>query len=251
MATHMADLLDAWSVHIAWDYWDTPKIERRLTEVRAIWEQEPPEGRKPLYVSEYDVRGLRNCGGQAQIAPGTVDDCTPLSKTNINAFQHGWFTLRSAQVGFVGASKWDSYYGRYDNTPQAFYMIGSPEEGWPLNPVYFVTRLLTMTMKPGWSVVATDAPSTSKLVTAYVGASGELTVTGLDTAGGSVQAASPTVVSYSIGGVAPSTAFRVVYWNRDGGGQLSAPEVVTSDDAGVVHVDAPLTAMFALTTLPL
>ena len=36
LATHMGDLLDAWAPHIYWDYWDTPKIERRLTEVRAI-----------------------------------------------------------------------------------------------------------------------------------------------------------------------------------------------------------------------
>ena len=31
MATYMGDLLDAWAPHIYWDFWDTPKIERRLS----------------------------------------------------------------------------------------------------------------------------------------------------------------------------------------------------------------------------
>ena len=41
MATHMGDLLDAWAPHIYWDFWDTTKIDRRLTEVRAIWARSP------------------------------------------------------------------------------------------------------------------------------------------------------------------------------------------------------------------
>ena len=36
MATHMADLLDAYSIHVFWDYWDVVKLQERLTEVRAI-----------------------------------------------------------------------------------------------------------------------------------------------------------------------------------------------------------------------
>src|SRR5262249_39294931 len=30
MAANMGDLLDAWSVHVYWNFWDTGKIERRL-----------------------------------------------------------------------------------------------------------------------------------------------------------------------------------------------------------------------------
>ena len=30
MASHMGDLLDAWSVHVYWDFWDTDKIDERL-----------------------------------------------------------------------------------------------------------------------------------------------------------------------------------------------------------------------------
>ena len=30
------DLLDAYSIHVFWDYWDTAKLEQRLNDVRAI-----------------------------------------------------------------------------------------------------------------------------------------------------------------------------------------------------------------------
>src|SRR5207302_4461073 len=32
LATHMADILDAYSIHVFWDYWDTQKLVDRLTE---------------------------------------------------------------------------------------------------------------------------------------------------------------------------------------------------------------------------
>src|SRR6266542_2993956 len=128
MAQHMADILDAWSIHVFWDYWDTQKLQDRLYEVRAIWDAEPADQRKPLYVTEYGVRGLRSFNG-VTADPGFWQDGTPMSQTNVSAFQHAWFDVLSSKLGYVGTSKWDSYFGKYDTGTQSYYMIGDPPPG--------------------------------------------------------------------------------------------------------------------------
>src|SRR5262249_12093815 len=136
MGAHMSDILDAYSIHVFWDYWDTQKLQDRLTEVRAIVDALPAAQQKPLYVAEYGVRGLRTFNGAAQVDPGVWADGTPISATNVSAFQQAWFDVLSSRLGYVSTSKWDSYFGKYDNGTQAYYMIGSPQSGWPLYPLY-------------------------------------------------------------------------------------------------------------------
>ena len=79
MAQRMGDLLDAWAPHVYWDFWDTPKIERRLTEVRAIVDAIPENLRKPIYVTEFGVRGLRTFDGELTFEPGYFPDGTPVA----------------------------------------------------------------------------------------------------------------------------------------------------------------------------
>src|SRR6185437_15540006 len=142
----------------------------RLTEVRAIWDAEPEAGRKPLYVTEYGVRGIRTFNGVAQIDPGVWTDGTPITQTNINAFQHAWFDILSAREGYLGTTKWDSYFGKYDNGTQAYFMLGAPQNNlWPVYPVYNDVKLWTMSVKPGWKVVGLDGASGSKLLAGYAG----------------------------------------------------------------------------------
>jgi hypothetical protein len=251
MAQHMADILDAWSIHVFWSYWDTQKIVDRLTEVRAIWDAEPAGQRKPLYVSEYGVRGLPTFNG-ARADPGFWSDGTPISQTNISAFQQAWFDVLSSKLGYLGTSKWDSYFGRYDNAVQAYYMIGDPQGGWPLYPLYNFVRLTTSTVKRGWSVVGVDSvPETTRLVTAYAGKTGQRTVVGLDTAGAQLNAASSTAVTYTIGGLPVSKRLRLAIWNAAGDGLVPPARVLTSDRAGVVTISVPQHAVFVLTTIRL
>jgi hypothetical protein len=64
MAGRMGDLLDAWSIHVYWDFWDSDKIDQRLLrEVRTIFSTIPAEQRRPLYVTEFGVRGLEGFEG--------------------------------------------------------------------------------------------------------------------------------------------------------------------------------------------
>jgi hypothetical protein len=252
LADHMSDLLDAYSIHIFWDYWDTQKLYDRLTEVQAIVAALPQAGRKPVYVTEYGVRGLRTFNGAPQVDPGVWEDGTAVNQTNISAFQQAWFDVLAANLGYIGTSKWDSYYGKYDNGTQAYYIIGAPQSGWPLYPLYNFMQLLTTTVKRGWSVVAVDSvPNTSRILAGYAGKNKQLTVVGLDTAGAQLNTVSPTAVSYTIAGFPPSRRVNVEIWNLAADGLVTRAPALLADAAGVVTVSVPQHAVFVLTTIRL
>jgi hypothetical protein len=250
LATRMADILDAYSIHVFWDYWDTQKLQDRLTEVRAIVNALPEAGRKPIYVAEYGVRGQRTFNGAAQVDPGVWDDGTPITQTNVSAFQQAWFDLLAADQGFIGTSKWDSYYGKYDNGTQAYYFIGAPQFGWPLYPLYNLLQLMTLTVKRGWQVVAVDSvPATSRLLAAFVGKQSQLTVAGLDTVGAQLNVGTTTNSSYTIAGFPPSRPVNLLVWNANADGLVVPRQVVKADANGVVTVTIPQQAVFVLTTI--
>jgi hypothetical protein len=252
-ATHMSDILDAYSIHVFWDYWDTAKLEQRLEDVRAIVDAEPAH--KPIYSMEYGVRGIKTIGTTKFVDPGVWDATQqiPITQTNVNAFQQAWFDVLAAQLGFAGTVKWDSYYGKYDNTPQAYYMLGQWDENgiWRVNPIYNVVRLFTQVTRPGWNVTGVEQDSIldTRLAASYAGPNGELTVVGLDRAGGQLNGLSTTLVPYAIGGLPPATTFQLVEWNRDGDGSTADAETITTDDAGVASFVVPQQAVFALTNV--
>jgi hypothetical protein len=268
MAENMSDVLDAYSVHIYWNYWDLPRMEFRLRSVREIVDGPLVAGaRKPLYVTEYGVRGIQNIPGKPAIQPGYWADGTPLSRTNIAAFQHLWFGIASAQLAYSGAVKWDAYWGRY--TPgyrETYNLIGPADEGWPLFPAYHALRLLFQTTARGWQVVGVEPwadddwkldadgrpfDQPEKELAAYVGADGELTVIGLDSRGRGLNGVSEGAApQYSIGGLPANTELNVALWNEVGNGETSVAGTVMTGPAGVARFAVPLHAAFSLTTLP-
>jgi Glycosyl hydrolase catalytic core len=252
MASRMSDILDAYSIHVFWDYWDTQKLVDRLKEVRAIVNTLPQQARKPIYVTEYGVRGLRVFNGAPQVDPGVWQDGSAIGQTNVSAFQQAWFDVLAANLGYVATSKWDSYFGRYDNTTQAYYFIGDPQNGWPLYPLYNLVQLLTTTVKREWKVAAVDSvPATSRLLGAYLGKNGQQTMVGLDTAGAQLNTASPTPISYSIAGLPPLKTLQLVVWNEAGNGLVGPARSVSTDAAGVASITVPQQGVFVLTTLRL
>jgi hypothetical protein len=254
-ATQMNTLLDAYSIHVFWDYWDTAKLEQRLSDVRAIVDELPADAQKPLYVMEYGVRGIRQIGTTKFSQPGVWDSVQqiPVTQTNVNAFQQAWFDIESAQLGYAGTVKWDSYFSNYDNTPQAFFMLGQWDESgvWPVYPIYNVVHLFTATTHPGWNVTSVEADSKvdPRLEAAYAGPNGELTIIGLDRDGGQLNGVSTTLVPYAIGGLPAATTLHLAEWNRDGDGLNVDAGPITTDDAGVASFEVPLQSAFALTTL--
>jgi hypothetical protein len=248
----MADILDAYSIHVFWDYWDTQKLVDRLTEVRAIVDALPANARKPIYVTEYGVRGQRTFNGAPQVDPGVWDDGRPMTQTNVSAFQQAWFDVLAADLGYLGTSKWDSYYGKYDNGSQAYYVIGAPQNGWPLYPMYNLLQLFTTTVKRGWQVLAVDSvPNTSRILAAYHGQKKQLTVVGLDTLGAQLNTGTTATSSYSIAGFPPSKPVNLLIWNANADGLVPPRQRVTADANGVVNVTIAQQSVFVLTTVRL
>ena len=129
LANHMGDLLDAWSVHVYWEFWDAAKIDRRLeAEVRTIFSVIPAEQRRPLFVTEFGVRGVPTFEGEpassragGRTGRGCRDDAA--------AFQQAWFMIRAAQLGFTGTVKWDLYPAKYDAGTQDHSALGPGARG--------------------------------------------------------------------------------------------------------------------------
>ena len=256
MASRMGDLLDAWSVHVYWDFWDTDKIDQRLmSEVRTIVSTIPPEQHRPLYVTEFGVRGLETFEGETSFNPGSWPDGTGMSETEMSAFQHAWFNLRAAQLGYSGTVKWDLYPAKYDTGTQDFSALGPAADGWPERPVYNLLQLLGITTEPrgGHTVeVTTDAAGArGKLVTAYVSPANDVTVLGLHKAGGSISATSHDPVTYGLGGLPANASFRLLVWNGNGTGTNVDYGFFSTDANGAIEISVPKDAVFALTTTPI
>jgi hypothetical protein len=252
MADHMADILDAYSIHVFWDFWDTAKIESRLTDVQAIRESLQPEARKPVYVAEYGVRGIRRPDGPGtpQVPePGVWFDRTVMSQTNVSAFQLGWFNILASRLGYPGTMVWDLFNAKYDSGTQDFSCIG-PAPDFTLRPCYFGLRLFTATTEPGWRVVQVEGAAASQLLTAYAGDESLVTVVGLDRAGAQLNDGSGTPSTYSVGGLPPLTSFRLVVWNETGTGALASDRIISTDAAGVAWLTIPTHAIWSLTTHP-
>ena len=255
LADHMGDLLDAWSVHVYWDFWDAVKIDRRLqAEVRTIFSVIPEQKRRPLFVTEFGVRGVPTFEGEAGDQPGSWPDGTGMSETTLSAFQHAWFMIRAAQIGFNGTIKWDLYSAKYDAGTQDHSALGPAAQGWPARPVYRLLQLLTSTTEPrGGRIVqvasSPGAPAT-KLLTGYISPPGDITILGLDTQGGVIGTTSAELVPYAIGGLPPNTSFRLLVWNGDGTGQNREVGRLATDATGTVWLSVPRYAVFALTTTP-
>ena len=272
IAENMNDILDAYSVHIYWSYWDIPQMELRLRDVRKIVTEElPAEARKPTYVSEFGVRGITNLVGKPSTPPNNWwEDGTEIRKTNVAAFQQLWFSIVAGQLGYTGAIKWDAYWGFYDGSSpnnQVFWMTGTAAEGWPLYPTWHALRLLLQTTQRGWQVLRVEPwqdddwkvfdasgarllDQPEKEIVGYAGANGELTLAGLDTHARNLNVVSPETPAYSIGGLPPSTTFNLALWNANGNGEASLGGTVTTSPAGVARFDVPLHAAFSLTTVP-
>lgn len=264
MADNMGDLLDGWSEHIYWDYWDTGKIQSRLDGIYAIINALPAAERKPLYITEYGVRGVKSYQGVALKIPDpyrsgflvAVDpgmfiepsgDLVNISETNKAAFEQAWFNILGANYGVAGFSKWDFYHAQYDFGYQDHSLIGyvfDPTPGqdrWPLRPAYYMEWLMANTTGQHWQVLGVNGTSGAKLVSPFRSPNGDLTLFAISTDEGAA--------SFTIGNLPRGTELNVLAWNADGSGQVSNLGTVNAGGSGTVTVNAPAGSMLALTTL--
>jgi hypothetical protein len=262
MAASMGDVLDGWSSHIYWNYWDTAYMQSRLNGILAVYNNIPAAERKPLFITEYGVRGIKTLNGQpimdvdpyrngAQTATiaGYYQDAngniTPVNETNIVGFEQAWFNMLSVNDGFAGLSKWDFYRAQYDFTYQDHSLIGylfNPAQGqdrWPLRPAYYMEWLMANTTGQHWQVLGYSGASGAKLITPFRGPHGELTLFALST--------DQAAASFSVGDLPAWTEFKVLIWNADGAGKVTNADRVNSGITGTVTINAPAGSLVALT----
>ena len=222
---HMGDLLDAWSVHVYWDFWEPDKIdERLLREVRTIFSAIPAATAATAVhhrVRRARPRGLRGRARASSRASGpTGRRCRA---TNAAAFQQAWFNIRAAQLGYSGTVKWDVYPAKYDLAPRITRRSDRVPQGWPTRPVYRVLQLMTLTTEPRGGSIVEMTPAAgadpAKLLTAYVSPASDVTILGLHMDGAAIRTTSNAPVPYSVGGLPPNTYFRLLVWNGDGAGE--------------------------------
>ena len=245
IAAHLADLLDAYSIHVYWDYRSPGKIDERLQRVRQIVNG-LGAAKLPLYVMEYGARGIMADGEEE---PGHTADGRAVAETNENAFQRAWFALESVKQGFRGTVSWDACFAKYDKRELHYSLIGPPPD-WVRRPAFRALRLLIKAVRPGWKGVNIVGVSDTQRVVGFTGSGNDLTIAGLDTAGAQLDGASSQQNSYVIQGLPAKTSFGLWFWNHQGDGMNSFDGSAHSDGQGRVSIQAPLQSVFVLTTLP-
>ena len=255
MADDMGDLLDAWSVHVYWNWWEPQKIDRRLlAEVRTIFAAMPAPERRPVYVTEFGVRGSPLIYGSSNFMPGFWADGTPMAQTASSAFQEGWFMIRAAQLGFAGLLKRDLYNAKYDNGTQDFSAIGAGRR----RLAGAARRTTSCSCSPtrptrraaAWSssCPGPEAPP-SQLLAGYVSPIGGITIWGCDDRAWDISAVSNAPIDYTIGGLPPNTVFHLIVWNGDGSGRNVDFGPLDTGPGGTLAFTVPLNGIFALTTV--
>lgn len=245
LTNNMADILDGYSCHIYWDDNDSLKPVNRLTSVADIAKTFTGKAKKPVYITEYNVRGSKRPEGDPMRLPGYLTGTTiPMTTTTICAMQNALFQINGMNLGFAGFIRWDCYKAKYDNGVQYHSCIGSGADGYPLYPVYYMTWLFTHTCKPGWEVVKTSSSVDARntfVASAIKDASGkEQTVYAINIA----QKSTP----YSVKGLIPNKKYNVYSFNTNNSGRLKKESSVTADAAGTIKGIAMPKSLLAITT---
>ena len=234
---NLADVSDGYSIHVYWDYWDTPKLRRRITEVPPIVAALPAGQERPLYVMEFGVRGRRK---QPRLEPGNHDDGTPIAMKPLQAMQLAWFQMEALNRGYVGTVIWtleDAWYDRL----MPYGVIGNVKDGWLLKPGYHMLRLFTHTIQPGWRAMTMEGAKEGVIVSA-ARSPGEkqLTVLALN------QGDTPQTLT--IAGLKPAASLKQFLWNARGDGTITPGDLVQVDASGAVKLALSPLGLVALTS---
>lgn len=271
MATHMNHILDAYSVHIYWEFWDAKVASNRMAEVQRIVAALPAEAQKPLFIEEFGVQGYRNNWAMLNPDPAKFPNpgaSLPLGDPNaaeaiamadypLGAYQHSRFAAEAINRGVSGLARWDIYHARYDGTVggQDFSCIGAyddiifPEEHYRIRPGYHAMELMIRTAQVGWQALHgetyTDAAisGNSWMVTGMAGPSGEYTAY---VAQAYRYGETKELV---VGGLLPNTTYHVYKFNQNGEGTITVDANVVSDARGIVTVTVEPECFVAITTV--
>jgi hypothetical protein len=241
MQKHMADVLNGYSIHVYWASEDYPKMEGRLSRLLDF------HIGKPIYVTEYGVRGADFSHKNRPFDPGSLHDRN-VEDSLESAFQHGWFNALAPQYGVVGLAKWACY--RIDSgttTPAGKRrperdsgMISGVGKNFAPAHTFRVTKLFNRTVGRNWKATKIGTAADT-LVSVFGGqASGRQSLLALNRGKETNQ--------LKISKLLPSRRYFAAAWNQGGDGAITQLNPVTSDENGVVNVAVPPSGLVALST---
>jgi hypothetical protein len=236
LATELASVCDGHSVHIYWTYNDAPDAVRRLHGIAEVSEGLPAQGRRPLYITEFGVRGKDWQGPGKE--PGVYADGTPMTQTATSALQVSWLMTEATRLGLVATVQWEGYDMAYGKHAMHYGVLGEPGEGWPLRPSYQTLRLFTHTIFPGWRAVQVEGDVTNTALAAVQGPNGELTVMALNHTG--------AAQSISLTKLPPGNVFHRIFWTAAEPNRLQNGGDMTCE-AGLLELTLPPRSLTALT----
>lgn len=152
LGRELSPVLDGYSIHAYWGYWDTAKLLRRIHETRQQVDSLPPEQRRPLYVTEFGVQGRRP---KPNVEPGFYDDGRVVTEVPAACAQVAWFMMEALNNGFAGTIQWDMYDAWYDRK-MGYGVIGPAEGHFQKRPGYDLLQIFTEGVEPGAKVLRID-----------------------------------------------------------------------------------------------
>ena len=246
LTSNMADILDGYSFHAYWDDNDTLKPYTRLTSVASIARSFSRTADKPVYITEYGVRGSVKPKGDPMKDPGYLTGTKiPISITTTSAMQNALFQINGMNLGFAGFIRWDCYKAKFDRGVQYYSCIGSAKDGFPLYPMYYMTYLFTHTCEPGWQVVQTTSP---------VDVKNTFVTSAIRNKSNTMQTVYAINIlnkpqNFEISGLAPKRKYSVYTFNSDGKGIFKKESALSADELGTLKGTIKGTSVMAITTV--
>jgi len=236
LATNLAPACDGHSVHIYWDYTQAADAIRRLRGIATVPETFPAQDRRPLYLTEFGVRGKDWQGPGKE--PGVYEDGSPMTQTGMAALQVGWLMTEATRRGFVATVQWEAYDMAYGKRAMHYGVMGEPSEGWPVRPAYQVLRLFTHTIAPGWRALEVEGDATNVALAAVCGTNGEMTIMAVNH--------SKVEQTVAVAKLPVEKVFHRIFWRLDEPGRLQGRDDVKCA-AGALELALPPESVTALT----
>lgn len=225
LAKELSPVLDGYSTHVYWDYWDIEKMKRRMRGTPEIVQTLPRDARKPVYVTEFGAQGFRD---NPRIEPGKSVDGKPLADVPTYSFEIAIFMMEAINNGYAGTAQWDMYEVWYDRK-MGYGVIGSAEKGFPLKPGYAVLSMFTHATRPGWRARRVEGA----VYDVWASAVGENDARAVFV----LNRKEPKEVT--VGGFRPGEALATQVWNGDGTGALSDGPAIKADAHGIARIKMP------------
>ncbi len=243
----LVDVVNGYAFHIYWDHdmWDVVR-DKRIEEIKDAMAALPAAQRKPIFVTEFGTRGEPDANKSSLPWPGWQKKgctagrkgCRRIIDTTEAGVNNAFFQVVGARAGFRAFVYWDAYWTMYDKTEQHWSLISKPSDGLKKRPTFYVQKLFSHVVQPGWVPVSVSDPGRLHLRSTAFRGDGHLTVIGVN------KSTCATTFRYS--GLSSKKVYELV-WNDRGEGKICS-RGLRSPTGGALTTAVHARSVVALTT---